>query len=335
MASKIGIIGLGQIGASIGLALKSNPGMPKIVGYDRDSRAAKAAEGLGAVDSLSGLEDVAQDATIVFLSLPLSEIQGTWKRIGPVLAEDTVVFDTAPAKGPVLEWARQYLPEGRYYMGLVPAVSTVKLGTTQRGVEGADAGLFRRTVMMVVAPPNTPAEVEQLAVNVVRLLGAKPMLTDQREADGIMATAHLLPQLTAAALVEASVSAPGWLEARKVAGLPFAAVTGGSAYFDDAVSLQLAALGNSSGTVHALDVLIASLKGLRDDIDRGDTGDVGERLSHSFSAREQWLDERGAAAWLTEGGDTAELPKLGEQVLQVLFGSRIVDRAKFKKKPRP
>lgn len=334
MASKIGIIGLGQIGTSIGFALKSNPGMPRLVGYDKDARTARAAEGLGAVDSISGIEDAARDATIVFLALPLSEVREVLKRIGPVLAEDTVIFDTAPAKEPVMEWALEYVPAGRYYIGLVPAVSSAKLDSTGRGVEGADAGLFHRTVMMVVAPPGTPAEVEQLAMNVVRLLGAKPMLTSPREADGIMTTAHLLPQLTAAALLEASVSAPGWLEARKVAGLPFAAVTGGLAYFDDPASLELAASASPSAVVHALDVLIAALRGMRDEIDRGDKGDVAERLSQSYAARERWLDERGAAAWLTEGGEPAELPKLGEQVLQMLFGSRIVDRAKFKKKPR-
>jgi hypothetical protein len=43
--------------------------------------------------------------------------------------------------------------------------------------------------MMVVTMPDTPAGVEQLAMNVARLLGAKPMLTDPVEADGIMTTA--------------------------------------------------------------------------------------------------------------------------------------------------
>jgi hypothetical protein len=54
-------------------------------------------------------------------------------------------------------------------------------------------------------------------------------------------------------------------------------------------------------------------------------------LGQAFDARERWLDERGAAEWLREGGDAQELPELGEQILQTLFGSRVIDRNKKEK----
>jgi prephenate dehydrogenase len=334
MTAKIGIVGLGQIGASIGLALKAKAGLPELIGHDREARTARTAQAMGAVDSTAGLTGVVREAAIVFLCLPLSEMAETLKRIGPSLAEQAVVFDTAPAKRPVMAWVREYIPAGRHYVGLVPAVSNSLLAASERGIEGARADLFQRTIMMIVAPPDTPAEVEQLAVNMAGLLGAKAMLTDPLESDGIMTTAHLLPQLTASALVEATMSAPGWREARKLAGLPFAGVTGGMAYYDGPASLEVAALANREVVVHALDVLIAGLKGMRDDIDQGNEANVSERLSHSFQARERWLDERGSAAWLTEGGEAAELPGLGDQVMQMFFGSRIAERAKMKKQSR-
>jgi hypothetical protein len=86
--------------------------------------------------------------------------------------------------------------------------------------------------------------------------------------------------------------------------------------------------------VHGLDVLIAALDGLREDIKNGDDSSVGERLEHSLQARERWLDERGSAAWLSEGGDEGEVPKLGEQMMQTLFGGRMVERLKGMKPPR-
>jgi prephenate dehydrogenase len=334
MTAKIGIVGLGQIGASIGLALKTRAGLPELVGHDREARTARTAEAMGAVDSIAGRTGAVREAAIIFLCLPLSEMAETLKRIGPSLADEAVVFDTAPAKRPVMGWAREFLTPGRHYVGLVPAVSNALLAAQGRGIDGARADLFRRTVMMIVPPPDTPADVEQLAVNVAGMLGAKPMLTDMLESDGIMTTAHLLPQLTASALVEASVSAPGWREARKLAGLPFAGVTGGIAYYDEPTSLEVAALANKHVVVHALDVLIAGLRGMRDDIEQGDEPNVIERLTHSFQAREHWLDERGSAAWLTEGGQAAELPGLGDQVMQIFLGSRIAERAKMKKQGR-
>jgi prephenate dehydrogenase len=334
MTNNIGIVGLGQIGSSVGLALKKHDGLARIVGYDRDPKVARTAEGLGAVDSITRLPSLARGASIILLCLPLGEIADVLKDIGPRLQEGAIVFDTAPVKRPVVDWFHESVPPGRHYLGLVPSVGTEFLAGAERGVAGADAALFRRSVMIVVTPPGTPADVEQVGVNVARLLGAKPMLTDLTESDGIMATAHLLPQLAAAALVEASVSAPGWPEARKLAGSAFAGVTGGLGYYDDPESIEVAALASEPSVVHALDVLIAALNGLRNDIKNGDHSSVAERLEHSLQAREHWLDERGEAAWLSEGGNTSEVPKLGDQMMQTLFGGRIVDRLRGTKPAR-
>jgi prephenate dehydrogenase len=184
----------------------------------------------------------------------------------------------------------------------------------------------------VDAPPGTPFEVEQLTMNLVRMLDAKPMLADIAESDGVMTTAHLLPQLTSAALLDATIDRPGWAEARKLAGRPFVGVTGGLAYYDDPASIKEAVLANRAAAVHALDVMMASLKGLRDDIEKGDEAGLKNRLGEAFDARERWLNERTEAEWLKEGGDVMELPELGEQILQTLFGNRVIDRNKRKKK---
>jgi prephenate dehydrogenase len=199
------------------------------------------------------------------------------------------------------------------------------LGDSQSGTKSAHAELFLRATMMVVASPRTTPEMEDLALNVTRLLGAKPMLTDAVEADGIMTTAHLLPQLTAAALIEASKGTAGWQEARKLAGRPFAAVTGGMAYFDDPVSIGTAASSNPARVVHGLDVLIAALSGLRDTIGNGEHDEICQRLKQSYRARESWLDERNDAEWLTEGNEPVELPGLGEHLTRLFFGGRIAE----------
>jgi prephenate dehydrogenase len=334
MATTIGIIGLGQIGASIGLALKAKAGSERLLGHDRDASVARTAEGMGAVDAIAGLKEVVRDAQIVFLCLPLGEMRETLNRIGPVLQENAVVVDTAPIKSQLIQWVRESLPQGRYHVGLVPALNPSMLTGTELGIKAASAELFHRTIMMVVTSPNTPAEVEQLGMNIARLLGAKPMLTDLTESDGIMTTAHILPQLTATSLIEACVAAGGWLDARKLAGRPFTSVTGGMAYFDDPTSVEAAVLSNPERVVHGLDVLIASLRGLRDDISKKDSRSVGERLLHSYREREQWLDERNDAAWLSEGHEPMELPGLGEQITKMFFGGRIAEATRTLGKKR-
>ncbi len=328
MTSQIAIIGLGQIGASIGLALKARERRLSIVGHDKSPAAARAAEDLGAVDKLASAKEAARAAEVVILSLPLGEVRETLKNIGPALTEGAVLMDTAPVKGPISDWFRESVPEGRYRVGLVPAVAPEAIAETANGAGAARSDLFQRTVMAITLPAGTPPEVEQLAFNFAKLLGAKPMLTDPMESDGLMTTAHILPQLAAAALLQASVDRPGWLEARKLAGRPFASVTGGMAYYDDPVSLQLAAMANPSVAVHALDTLIAALSGMREEIQGGEPESLAHRLRDSYEARERWLDQRGSADWLNEGGDAAELPPMGEQLMQMLLGGRIIDRLK-------
>ncbi len=182
-------------------------------------------------------------------------------------------------------------------------------------------------------PPGTPEEVVNFSMDFCHLLGAKPMLTDMLESDGLMTSVHVLPQLTAAALLNATIGQSGWQEARKLAGRPFAGVTSGMAYHDDAASLRDAVLANQTSTVHALDTLMAALKGLRDDIEQGNEEGVTMRLTEADKDREAWLDERGEAAWLKEGGNQEELPDFSRLIGQTLFGSTVFERnAKPKKK---
>jgi len=332
MTGQIAIIGLGQIGASVGLALKQANSSLQRIGFDKDIAVLRASETIGVVDETARrLPDAVRDADIVLLSLPLSQISETVAGIVPYLKESAVVMDTAPVKGSLMQIMQDKLPEGRYYVGLVPAVTVEALATSETGLKAARPDLFKRTVMIVDTPRGTPAEVEQLGVNFVKLLGAKPLLADPAESDGMMSASHVLPQLTAAALLAATIDQPGWLDGRKLAGRPFVGVTGGLAYYDDPASLKAAALANPQAVVHALDLIIASLGGLRSDIQKGDADAVGERLQDAFEARERWLNERSAADWLSEGGEAPDLPNVGEQVMQMFFGNRIIDRNKKKK----
>jgi len=330
--TQITIIGLGQIGASIGMALKGNKNI-KRVGCDKDAAVAKAAQSLEVVDEIKGLPAAVRDAAIVMLCLPLSEIRETLRSIGPWLADNAIVMDTAPIKSGVIQWARELIPTGRFYVGLVPGIHSNYIASLEFGLNAAMPDLFKKGIFVVDVPPNTPENIVNLALDFCRLLGAKPMLTDMLESDGLMTSVHVLPQLTAAALLNATIGQPGWQEARKLAGRPFAGVTSGMAYHDDAASLRDAVLANRTGTVHALDTLMAALKGLRDDIEQGNEKGVSMRLTEADKDREAWLDERGEAAWLKEGGNQEDVPDFRRLIGQTLFGSTVFERnSKPKKK---
>ena len=329
MSVQITIIGLGQVGTSIGLALAEQKSI-KRVGHDKNYETARAAHKAGAVDETKiNLPASVIDANIVLLCLPLSEIRETLKFIADDLQDGTVILDTAPAKVKVAAWVNEFIPQGRYYVGLSPAAGANYLHGIDLGVEAARIDLFKNGLFLVNAPSGTPGEAVKLATDLIELLGAQALFTDPMEADGLLASTHLLPQLAAAALLDATVDQPGWVEARKVAGRPYATVTAAIAYHDEAQSLSDAALGTRESVLRVLDAYMSSLQKLRDEIDHGDDRSVAEFLEDAVKARDRWLHERSRADWQNPGTQT-DSSSFGERMNQMIFG-KLMDRNKKRK----
>jgi prephenate dehydrogenase len=320
MPVQITIVGLGQIGASIGLALGPHASLLYRVGHDKNLMTARSAAKKGAVDAVKvNLPASVREARIVILSLPLQEIHKTLQVIAEDLPEGAVVMDTAPVKGPVVEWVKETLPAGRYYVGLAPALNPSYLHRMESGLEAAEADLFQGGVVALSVIPGTPEEAVKLATDLVTLLGAAPLFADMLESDGLMTSTHLAPQLIAASLLSALVGQPGWDDARKLAGRPFAALTSALAYQDEMAALGEAALLNHEGVARVLDLVIEALQGIRNEVADRDRDRLSERLELALEGRERWLAERIQADWSKrEKTELSEIPNLAER----LFGSR-------------
>jgi prephenate dehydrogenase len=332
MSARITIIGLGQIGSSIGLALKARNVDAHLIGHDKDPQAAKDSQKAGAVDDVKyNLPASVGDANIVILALPLDAVRETLEIIAPDLQEGTLVLETAPAKARVAAWAKQLLPPGRFYVGLTPAINPQYLHGTEAGVKAAHADLFDKGLMVVNPLPGTPSNVFELAMELVQLLGASPLLMDTTEADGVFSAVHTLPELAAAALLDATVDKPGWQEARKLAGRPFAAVTSGVVNHDNIASLVESAMENRENVVRLLNSYITSLINLRDEIDANDRAAVAGRLEEALQGRNRWFHSRTAGEWLKEEREQFNAPSFGERMSQLFLGSRFKDRQKQRK----
>ncbi len=332
MSVQITIVGLGQIGSSIGMALKAHGVNVHRVGHDKDPQAAKESQRAGAVDDVKyNLPASVRAAQIVILALPLAAIRETLEVIVPDLQEGALVLDTAPAKATVAQWAKELLPQGRFYIGLTPAINPEYLHGTEFGAKAARPDLFENGLMVVNAPYGTPEYVFNLAMEFVHLLGAMPLLMDTAEADGIFSAMHVLPQLAAAALLDTTVDKPGWRESRKLGGRPYATVTAGMAYHDDASSLGEIALENRENMVRLLNAYITSLITLRDEIETNDRKALSARLQDALEGRARWLDERTMADWLKGEPQHFDAPSFGDRVNQMLFGNIAVNRQKQRK----
>lgn len=319
MTVRITIIGLGQIGASVGLALGSQAGVFERIGHDKDLGIARRAQKLGAVDQVAiNLPASVQESDIVFLALPIDQVKDTLALIAQDLKENVVVMETGPAKEITAAWAGELLPEKRFYIGLTPVINPAYLLATDSGLDAARADLFQRGLMAIVSPPRTPSDAIKLAADLTRMLGADPMFADPLEMDGLMASTHVLPHLLSAAMVNATVDQPGWREARKVAGRAYAEVTTPAIQASGSQTLAKAALLNRENTLRSLDGIIAVLQNMRRDLDGSDESALLAQLERSRQGRENWWKERQAANWTS-----TELPN---SMAQAPSGSDIFGR---------
>jgi prephenate dehydrogenase len=319
MTIQITIIGLGQIGASVGLALAAHRDRVTTVGHDRAAEIARTAKKMGAVDKVEfNLPASVAGAGIVLLALPGDQIHATLKGIARDLEVNAVLLDTSPVKASTAAWVKELLPAQRHYVGLTPAINPRYLDERGLGIEAAHADLFQHGLMGISAPPGTPGEAVQLANDLVTLLGSAPYFTDQAESDGIMAAAHLLPELAAVALVNALLDQPGWPDIRKMAGRPFTASTamlpGG-----EIAGLAQAALGDRENITRLLDDLLVSLEDLRDDIAAENKNGLEGRIDHARQGRAKWWAERSQGDWATVEPGRMEMPGFGN-LLQRQFG---------------
>jgi prephenate dehydrogenase len=300
------------------------------VGHDKSPSISRKAKKIGAVDDTKfNLPAAVRGADIVLLSLPVNEIRNALEVIAPDLPEGAVVLDTAPTQTSIAKWAQEILPDGCHYVGLVPAINPVYLHRIELGIEAAEEDLFKDGLIVLGTLPGVPGNVVNMVSGLINALGAMPFFADMAETDGLMTSTHIVPQLLAAGLLNAMVDQPGWEEARKLAGRPFAALTSAIAYQDEVESLSEAALLNREHVTRVLDGVIGSLQGLRDDIDNGNREDVYERLETAFDGRHRWLGQRLRANWTSEDEKSDfKVPSYWER----LIGSRRRSRKDKKEK---
>jgi prephenate dehydrogenase len=324
MTIQMVIIGLGQIGASIGLALADQKSQIRCLGFDADSAIEHQAVKMGAVEKLaSSLPKAVASSEIVMLALPVSALREILEIIAPALKEGAVVLDVAPAKEAMIRWTQELLPAGRYYIGLVPAINADYLEAHGLSLKVANRDLFRKGLMGIVTPPGSPPAAIRLATDLVGLLGAEHLFFDATEVDSLMAAVHLLPQLVGAALLDATIQQPGWHEGRKLAGRAYADVTGTLPHSGGPDGLAEAAVLSSEHALRVLDNLIAALQDYRAEIQDGQVEPLREHLRKAYEDRVIWWAQRQKGGWQAEDFEShSDLPTGSQMFSHMLFGSR-------------
>lgn len=214
--STVGIVGLGLIGGSIGLALRE-PGR-RIIGYDPSEKASRTARDRLCVDVLGTWEDVAS-ADVVFVAVPPDATVEVVERTMALAGENTVVTDCASVKNEVADWA-QRTKASRFVPGHPMA------GHEKGGAEFASAWMFRGARWIVTPVKATATASVRTVEALAKAMGAQPVRIDAATHDRHVATVSHLPHVLAAALVlvgesleTADVAGGSWRDMTRVGGV--------------------------------------------------------------------------------------------------------------------
>jgi prephenate dehydrogenase len=332
MAIRITIAGLNRIGASIGLGLGRHKEVQfERTGYDPDMETAKRAQKMGAIDSIDNhLDSAVRQADIVMLALPADALHEAIEMISGELKEDAVLLDAGPVKLAAMAWASDLLPLKRHYIGMMPVINPAYVLESNQGLEAARADLFERGLFAIVAPSRTPPEALKLAIDLANILGAGPLFAEALEIDGLLAATHLLPQLMAIGLLNATIDQPGWRDASKFADFAYSQATAPGAFSESPKAVISEALFNKENILRLLDRAIGALQGMRAEIQDNEVQVLEERIEQARQGRSQWLQDRLRANWSEQGlpESVARATKDGNLITR-LFGTG------FKKRDQP
>ncbi|MEW6638625.1 MAG: prephenate dehydrogenase/arogenate dehydrogenase family protein [Actinomycetota bacterium] len=187
MNRTLGIIGVGLVGGSVGLAAR-RAGW-ETVGVDRPEVVEEAAS-LGAIDRPTTIKEV-RDADLVVLAAPISKITALLTELAPTGA---LVTDVASTK---LTIVREAGRQGLRFVGGHPMA-----GSQLSGVANARADLFRGARYFLTPTEGTDPDDYREVASFVRQLGAVPTAVDPEKHDLLMAALSHLPHLMAAALLK-------------------------------------------------------------------------------------------------------------------------------------
>ena len=199
--ARVGIVGLGLIGGSIGLGLRASKGAAQVIGFDVDGSSVLGALERGAIDEGTGSpEDTARAADLIVVATPVDLVPGVFERIAPYVEGETVVTDAGSAKVGVVEAGERCF--GERFVGGHPMS-----GSERHGIDAADARLFDDAWWILTPTPKTSSESYARVAGLATELGARPVALDPEAHDALIARLSHLPQLAASALVEVAIAA--------------------------------------------------------------------------------------------------------------------------------
>lgn len=314
---RVCIIGTGQIGTSLGLAIKAVDNNVRIKGFDANNDNASRAKKRGAIDSAEwNLPNAVAEAEMVIVAIPVGAMREVFENIAPRLAQGAVVTDTGSTKQAVIGWADEFLPQSASFVGGNPMA-----GKELSGPDAGDMALFQNKHYCIIPSRRARPEAVSVVVDMVTKIGAKPYFIGPDEHDSYVAAVSHLPMLLSVALVGVTAKSPSWADIQQLASSGYRDVT--SPASGDPIAHRDICLTNLDGIKFWIDNFIEELKETKRILSEGGSKGIQEMFNKAWELREKWL-----AGIPPRQQSGPEIGSFGERVGELFIGRALMDRQK-------
>ncbi len=204
--TRVGIVGLGLIGGSLGMALRREAVADNgaamrpwyVMGHDLAPEVAERALAVGAIDEASPtLAGLAARADILVVAVPTSQVAPVVLEAARHIAPHTVVTDCGSVKQPIFNTLASELRQDVEFIGGHPMA-----GAERQGIEAVTSSLFTGVVWALVQAPGrqVSSEARRRVEDLVRAAGAVPVDVDASEHDRAVAFCSHMPYILSVAL---------------------------------------------------------------------------------------------------------------------------------------
>lgn len=274
----VGIVGVGLIGGSFGLALRAAGFTGRILGVSSPQAIAEALE-CGAIDASATLEEAASQCDLLYLAQPISAIELTLRLLGPLAKPGCLITDAGSTKVILTRTAEEYITavhRDLQFLGGHPMA-----GKEVRGVRAASADLFADRPYILT--PTHPAQLDTPAARVflswIERFGARVVTVTPEEHDRAVAFTSHLPQMASTALASSlaalASSLDSGVDSDEALGLAGQGLSDMSRLALSSYDIWKDIVATNTGNIdHALGVYIDKLTELRDNLQTQRLGDV-------------------------------------------------------------
>lgn len=173
---KVHVIGIGLIGGSMVLDIKSLYPEATIYGIDTNESHLAEAITLGVVEKAATFEDLAE-ADFVIVSVPVDVALAVLPKVLDAIGENTIVFDVGSTKIPVCEAVANH-PKRRHFIAAHPIA-----GTEFSGPSAAVKGLYQGKTNIICEVEKTTFKLQEKALDLFKSMGMRIRYMDPKSHD--------------------------------------------------------------------------------------------------------------------------------------------------------